>query len=128
MIFNLVKYLRDSLPALTFISIADNVDSDEGTIVTDTGGVSDHNFDKKDFAIQLMTKSKSLPSCQQDSTTIYNLLENVFNLTLPTVTVNSVVYPEIRTYRLVPVQTPGYIGVDSNGLHMYSFNIIVTTK
>jgi hypothetical protein len=126
MIFNLIQYIRTAFPALTIISIGED-NSGNGTRITETGGEVAHDVDRKDHAIQFVTKNKDIVKAKQESESIFEYIKNVFNLTLPAVTVNAIIYSEIRLYRIVPIQSPGYIGADINGLHEYSFNVTITT-
>jgi len=127
MIFNLISYLRTQLPSLTFISEGENY-NEEGIRVTQTGGEDNHDIDRIDFNVQLLSKYKKLFTSKNNIDSVYAILKNRFGLILPEVIIGALTYPEVTTYRIVPMQIPGYLGTDDNGYHMYSFNIIVTTK
>ena len=127
MIYNLVQYLITNLPSFSFVANGLNSGSPNTvTIVSDTGGMVDHNTGRKDFTVQILSRSKDNFTVQKQSQTIFDLINNKFGLILPEVTVSGTVFPEIKTYRIVSLQAPGYIGTSEDNYEMYSFNVIIT--
>ena len=129
MIYNLVEYLRLQLPTLNFIANGWDPDSEQNSIViNDTGGDPNHWILRTDWAIQIMSRANSVVLAKEQADAVYNLLKNKIGITLPQVTVNDIIYSEVKTFQISPMQTPGYLGADDRRLEMFSFNIIVITK
>ena len=129
MIYNLVEYLKNQLTSITFIANGWTQDSAiESILITQTGGEPNHSFDRTDWNVQIMSRAKSSVKAKENIDYVYDLLKNRFGLELSAVTVNSKVYPSIKTYQILPMQAPNYLGADEQGLEMWVFNIVVTTK
>lgn len=128
MIYNLAQYLITNFPLYNFVVNGSAISSAEDVIdVLDNGGDDSHYIDRQDAAVQIMSRSQvSKTASSVMINDIYNLIKNVFGLTLPAVTVDGVLYPEVKTWRIVPVQRPGYIGSDEVGRFLYSFNVTIT--
>lgn len=127
MIYNLVTHLRTSLPSLTFVVDGWNESSaSDSLLVTDSGGTDDHNTGRRDCTVQVKSRSQSMVVAKENVQAVYDELHNRFGMTLAEVTVNSVTYPSLVAYRIVPIQRPGYLGMSDENYHMYSFNVIVT--
>jgi len=129
LIFNLVEYLKVNLPTLTFVCNGWIEGSSETSInVTQTGGEPQHFFDRTDWTVQIMSRAKTNVDSKVNIESVYSLLKNKYGLTLPTVTVDSVIYAEIKTYQISPLQIPEYLGMDEKRLYMWVFNLKVVTK
>jgi hypothetical protein len=129
MIYNLTEYLRLQLPTLNFIANGWDPDSEQNSIViNDTGGDPNHWIPRTDWAIQIMSRANSVVLAKEQADTVYNLLKNKIGIVLPQVTVNGIVYTEVKTYQISPMQTPGYLGTDEKHLELFSFNIVLITK
>lgn len=127
MIYNLVQYLIEQFPDISFVAEALNSKSPEDCIVVkDSGGTTDHYTGRPDITVQFLARSKNNWTARFNVGRVYDKLKNRIGLLLPEVTVNGVVYPELKTYRIVPIQRFGYIGTTSENYQMYSFNSIVT--
>ena len=115
MIYNLVEYLKVNLPALNYICngwIDDTEISETSINITQTGGEPDHFFSRTDWNIQIMSRAKVNTLAKTNIDNVYNKLKNRYGLTLPEITVDDIVYPEIKTSQIVPLQVPEYIGLD----------------
>ncbi len=128
MIYNLVAYLTANLTTIDFIANGLSPDSPQTAImVSDTGGEPQHWYARTDWAVQVLSRSKSVDTAKQNIDAVYALLKNRFGLTLPEATVGGIVYPAIVGYQISPIQTPGYIGTTEEHLEMFSFNLTITT-
>lgn len=129
MIYNLVQYLLTNLTSINFVANGFNPESDQDAVmVRETGGEPQHWYDRTDWAVQVISRSKNVAIAQLNAYSVYNLLKNKFGLLLPEATVGEDVYSAIQTYQVSPLQTPNYLGADDKHLEMFSFNLTITTK
>lgn len=127
MLYNLVQYLVAAFPDISFVAEAFSTGSpDDCILIQDTGGTTDHYSGRPDITIQFLSRSKNNWVARNNVNQVYEYIKNRIGLLLPEATVNSVVYPELTAYRIVPIQRFGYIGASNENHHMYSFNSIVT--
>lgn len=121
-IYNVVYYLQDQ----TGLTIKANgiPAGHKGNINTMTlvPGFQAASYNRNDYNIKLLVKHSEEVEGFEIINTLYKVYENIFNFKLPEVTVNSIVYPEVTVAQCSPNQSPGYIGTDENGLHMYTVN------
>lgn len=132
MVYNLVEYLKTQFTTLFFrangfINATDTF-PDTCNFVNAPGGDSAFWHDRRDNAIQIISRSLDSVTAKQNNDTIYDDLIKRFGFDLPAVTVNSIVYPLIMVWAFNPLQIPGWIGVDDNGRYLYSFNLRCVTK
>ena len=92
-----------------------------------TGGDVVHHYDRSDLAVQFLSRAGSSVVAKEQIDDVYELLKNKLRILLPEKTVKAKVYPAVQTYRIVPMQVPGYIGADDVNLEMWSVNFIITT-
>jgi hypothetical protein len=129
MIYNLVEYCSVQLPSINFTANGFNPDSPiECVAISQTGGDPAPWYDRNDYSVQILSRASSAPVAKENADSVFNLLKKRFGLQLPSVTVNSILYPAITTYQFVWRQEPSYIGADDENLEMWSFNLTVTTK
>jgi len=127
MVYQFVQYLIDNIIDVNFIANGANSSSQENlVIVSDTGGTVDHYTGRQDVSIQFLSRSKNNFVARAQSEKVFSLVNNVFGLLLPQTTVGGTLFPAVKTYRIVSVQAPGYIGASNDNYEMYSFNVIVT--
>ena len=128
MIFNLVSYLKINLPDIIFYANGWRPDSEHDSVmVLQSGGDSKPWFNRTDWNVQIMSRSENIVIAKQQIDNVYEELKNRYGLELPAITINSTLYPLVKTYQISPLQTPGYIGADKANLEMWSFNIKITT-
>lgn len=129
MIYNLVQYLKTNLPLYVFVVNGFSPDSPQDAIlVSQNGGEPQHWYDRTDWTVQFLSRAVSVNVAKEQIDSVYVLVKNKFGLSLPEVTVNSIVYPIVKTYQVSPIQAPGYIGADEKNLEMFSFNVTIVTK
>lgn len=127
--YNLFQYLKTLLPAISFVVNGYGPDSpDNCTKINITSGESQHWYERNDWSLQVLTRDRSIIAVKVIIYQVYFALRNKFGLQLPEYTLDTLVFPAIVAYKIVPMQTPGYIGADNAGREMYSFNITLTTK
>jgi hypothetical protein len=125
-IHNFVKWLENNLSSLVFIKHNFRSSSpDNCTMVKQNGGLSKAQFDRKEILIQLLTRNIEDNEAFVVTNTIFNLCKRQFMIELPSVTIDSIVYPAVIVAQISPNQTPGGIGCDENGRYMYSFNVTI---
>ena len=127
MIFNLSKYVSDGTGIVPWTNGIDPTLDNQGLQLIQTGGQDKSRGLKVDRTVQFISAEVSRVKAYQTITTVYEFLKNRFIVALPEVTVDSIVYPAVRVAQFIPIQEPGYIGTDENGLHQWSVNIQVTT-
>lgn len=127
MLYNLVQYLVTAFLDISFVAEAfSSASPDDCMLIQDTGGTTDHYSGRPDITVQFLSRSKNNWIARNNANQVYEYIKNRIGLLLPEATVNSVVYPAVTAYRIVPIQRFGYIGTSSENHHMYSFNSIVT--
>jgi len=127
MIYNLVQYLLTNLSSLNFVvDGATSQSPDDLVVVSDSGGTVDNYTGRKDMSVQFISRSKNHFIARQQAITVFELINNVFGLVLPEIIVSGVTYPEVKTYRIVSIQAPGYLGTSDDFYEMYSFNVTIT--
>lgn len=128
MIYNLAQFLITNLPSIAFVVNGWNVDYQDQIMISETGGDPNHWYDRTDWTVQILSRARDVNVAKENIESVYNLLKNRFGLKLPQVTVNTIVYPELKTYQISPIQTPSYIGATEEHFEMFSFNLTITTK
>ena len=127
MIYNLVTYLITQFPSINFVTDGWSKASPEtAVLISQSGGTEDNYTGRRDYTVQLMSRSKSQSTARTNIEAVADDLKNRFGLVLPAVTIAGKVYPELKTYRIVKIQVPGYIGTTEESYQLYSFNITVT--
>ena len=96
-------------------------------MISVSGGVPNHWYDRTDWAVQIISRANNVTDSKTQIDAVYDLLKNKFGLALPVVTVDGVVYPEVKAWQIVPIQVPGYLGANKENLEMFSFNLTITT-
>ncbi len=128
MIYNLRKYLTLNLPDITFYANGWRPKSEHDSVmILQSGGDPEHWIDRTDWTVQIMSRAENIVNAKEQIDDVYAKLKNRYGLELPAITVDSIVYPLVKTYQISPLQTPGYIGADQANLEMWSFNIRITT-
>ena len=130
MIYNLVEYLETELPTLVFTSNGWLPDTaEEANTVIDNGGDAPPIINRREWAIQIMSRAADKNDAYINIYAIFDQLNDRYSaLELPAVTVKSILYPAILTYQITANQLPGYIGSSNTNLEMYSVNFRITTK
>lgn len=128
MIYNFGEYIE------SIASFPVNVDGwnenseNEAINVTRTTGETQNRNIRTDHTVQIIVRSEDRVKAKQQADSIHSIINNKYGIIAPEVTVNSVVYPEIRLWRINALQDPSFIGADVNGLNEYSANYIITTQ
>jgi len=130
MIHNFYLWLKTQLPTLTFTKHNFKKNSNSTCIlVRQYDGVpGPEYYDRKDFYLQIISRSKEDHEAFTNAVTVNNLLMHQFMIVLPAVTVDSVNYPSIVASKISTNQLPGGIGSDKEMRYMYVFNITIVTK
>jgi hypothetical protein len=127
MIYNLVKYITNNT-SLTIVANGFNPTTPDTAISVNEGsGIEQPFFDRKDTVVQCVSRAMDKTESRANAYTIYNLIKKKYALTLPEVTVNSVVYSAVTGWGLRPVGTPSYAYDDDSGRSVYTFSVEVTT-
>ena len=128
-IFNLVEYLKTSLPGYSFTcngqqsgSAADLID------VSESGGMEKNNFDRKDFTFTIVSYSNNKLTARIQGNEVNNLIQKKYGLTLPSVTIDSIIYPTVKTWKIAALSLLGFVGNDERGRAMFSANYSLTTE
>ena len=127
MIYNLAAFIEAEIPDIVLVyDDFTKASPEECTLIRDTGGTPSHDIDREDRMVQFLSRFFEKRLGKEALESVYDLLRRQFHITLPEVTLDSVTYPEVEAWRILPMQTPTYIGTDDNGKHMHSVNFIVT--
>ena len=97
-----------------------------------TGGEVQHDINRSDPVVQFLSRAGSSIVAKKQIDDVYELLKNKLGVLLPAKTIDEgtvreIVYPAVKTYRIVPNQLPGYIGADNTNHEMWSVNFTITT-
>jgi len=96
--------------------------------VEETGGPNDFYIDRRDYSVFVVAQANSKVKARDYAYSVYNLLHKKFRLILPEETVDSTLYPAVKTYRILATETPQSLGSDENGRNLFSVNFIITTE
>lgn len=124
MLYNLSKYISENTSYIPATGGLEQ-DSSSNLVLLQTGGSEDHRIGTKRYSVQFLSRAKSKPEAYKIISAIYSLLSNRFNIVLPEVTVDAIVYPSLTTASILSLQIPGYVGTDANGLHEWSVNFSI---
>lgn len=128
--YNLTEYLKTESETSGFnysINGSNEATPEEAVIITAPGGDPAHWFGRTDHQIQIVSRAKSKTRASKISNIVYNKIIKRFGLVLPVVTIDGDILAEVTTARIVPIQSPGYVGADEAGREMFSFNLTITT-
>lgn len=129
MIFNLVELFSITFPTFNFVANGWQVGSANDSIaVSEGGGDADMQIDRKDFFIQLMSRAQDKTIAKSRLLDAFNLIQKKFGLILPAAEVGSDKFPAVKTWKIVALQLPGFIGNDENGRALFSVNFNITTE
>ncbi len=126
-LYNLQAWLATEDPSIVTVAGGFLENSpQEVTAIIDNGGNVLPWYERTDVAIQTITRSVSRVSAGHIANTLTAIMRGRFGgVTLPEVTVEKEVYPEVVAWSFVPQSKPGYIGIDENRLHMWSANFTI---
>lgn len=129
MIYNLAAFIESKLPALVLVYDDFTAASpEECTLIRGTGGTPSHYLPREDILVQFVSRFYDKRSGKSALDSVYDLLREQFHIVLPAVTIDEVTYPAVTAWRILPMQTPTFIGTDENGKNLHSVNFIVTIK
>lgn len=127
MIYNLVKFITDN-SSLVINTNGFNPSSPDNAICINEGSGNEQPwFNRKDTIVQVISRATDKTESRANAYEVYDLIKKKYGLTLPAVTVNSVVYPAITGWAIRPVNTPQYAFDDKAGRANYTFTVEVTT-
>lgn len=129
MIYNLAAFIESRIPGIVLVyDDFTPASPEECTLIRDTGGTPSHDLPREDRMVQCLSRFYDKRLGRGAIESIYDLLRRQFHITLPEVTLDGVTYPAVVAWRILPMQTPTYIGTDDNGKHLHSVNFVVTIK
>ena len=126
MIYNLSKFITDETSITPITNGNDASVTSDSVLLIQTGGEYRPVIKTQYFTAQVLALFHSRVESFANITEIYNALNDRYGIDLPEVIVGSVTFPEVHTSKIVALQTPGYIGTDDNGRHMWSVNFMIT--
>ncbi len=130
MIYNLIEYIKTNVSRETYNYVANGWQKntpDNAISINDGGGDLPQWFDRNDFSIQIMSRGQDKTVAKTQIMDTYSIINKKFGLILPEVTVGGELYPQVKTWKIVAAQLPGFIGNDENGRALFSVNFIITT-
>lgn len=118
----LKKYMQAQDPTLNIILYSfDAQDDTTKILLTPFGGAPYQNI-REDDLIQIKNRSANKKEAYNKAQDLYRLLAYKYT---------AIVYDTgVEVYRfsqILPIARPGYVGVDQNGYHVFSFNIKAVT-
>ena len=128
MIYNLVKYLSDDLPALSFVANGWEPNSERDSIMVRQSGGTAKQYNRNDYMVQIISRAKNVVIAKTQIETVFAKLKYKYGLELTAVTIGVVVHDAVKTYQIAPIELPGYVGADKTNLEMWSFNSVITTE
>lgn len=129
MIYNLAAFIESRIPGI--VLVCDDftpASPEECTLIRDTGGTASHDLPREDRMVQCLSRFFDKRAGKSAIDSVYALLRQQFHITLPEVTLDGVTHPAVVAWRILPMQTPTYIGDDENGKALHTVNFIVTIK
>lgn len=127
MLYNLGAFIETELPAAVLVYDDFNPGCPETCVlIRETGGTPSHDLDREDRMVQCLSRDYDKNAGRAALENIYGLLRRQFHITLPEVELDGVTHPAVVAWRILPMQTPTYIGTDENGKHLHSVNFVVT--
>jgi hypothetical protein len=122
-----------NLPTLNIVTNGFNERSNKECItLIQNPGDPGHFYNREDPLVQVLSRAHTSPIAKKNIEAVYDLLKNRIGLVLPEVTLTideeEITYPQITAWRICPMQTPGYVGIDDKNLALWSYNMIVTIK
>lgn len=129
--YNLYEYLRTHLSFSGKHFTVNGIQSetpDTNINISGNGGPENPNFDRKDLMISIVTTAIDKPKSRSLSYLVYDTINKKFGLTLPAVTVDGESFPAVKTWQIIGLAVPDYIGNDDNGRPMFAANYKITTE
>jgi len=128
MTYNLSKYVSNN-SSIVPVTNGENPESTGDRVVLNGSGGDDRSRGLKvDNTVQFVSKANDSVTSKELIEEVHSLLKNRFDIVLPEITVKGTTYPAVIASSILPLQIPGYLGTDNNGLHMWSVNYQITTK
>lgn len=131
MIYNLAQYLKTNFPSETIyvnqkhkVLTDSNID-DRIVVLTDSAGGLQPKTGWARARVQVYARDVDNVVSKELITELYNAIKDSNGLTLPTVTVNSIVYPAITTGQIIADQTPAQINIDDQDRPEWVFNLTI---
>ena len=128
MIYNLQKFIQDQTGITVRTFGWGTQSSYEGQILKLSGGETQNRDIRTDTRVQVVWRGQDADETYQRAETLHNFLKNRYGEEMPEVIIKGKTYPAITAWRINPIQDPGWIGVDVNGMQMFSANYIITTQ
>jgi hypothetical protein len=129
MIYNLHLWIKTQFPSLPIYTNGfDPTSPDDGLEMNEGPGEDQSLWNRQDTVVQFVSRAKTKPNARENAINVYNYIaKRIGECILPAVTVDSVVYPALSMWAVRPVSKPQYVGDDTNGRHLFSFSVEITT-
>jgi hypothetical protein len=128
MIYNLAQYLRDNLAGLVIVVNGFSQDTVADANCLNLGsGFEQPWFDRQDTLVTVYSRAISGPTAYYQNNKIYDLIKKRYGIILPAITVDGVIYPEVKTWAIRPVNRPQYAYDDDEKRPTYMFSVDITT-
>lgn len=131
MIYNLYQYLVDEFPDETIYVNArmpqqgTSVIPDRNILIQESGGNVQPVTEFTEKSFQLLARDATIPGARELAWLFFEELSSRFGLILPLVSVGGIVYNEIQSAAIMPIQEPYFIGNDEEGRAEFTTNYIV---
>lgn len=128
MVYNLIDYIATSTSfSISLSANGFHAGSEETCVSVSIGGGDEQPwFNRQDIRIHFMSRSLNRDTAFKNCVTVYDMVKKQYGLTLPSVTVGGVVYPEVKTWAIRPQLPPQYVGDDQEGRAMFSSTVEIT--
>lgn len=134
MIYNLVQYLKTKLPtenifANIWVKVNPNFSlPDRVVLLKEEGGTETGWFQFQNRNVQILARDIDPVKTRKLILSVHDLINNVFGLILPAVTIDGDVYPSVITAQISVNTTPQSLGYDEEGRSEFSANYRILMK
>jgi len=123
MIYNLIQYLKTNFPAEIIYANYELANSpDRIILIKETGGPIVPRVKFASPVIQVMCRDIDTVKARMISYDIYDLINDVYGLVLPAVTIDGETYASIQLAQISANQQPYPFGVDEQGRYVFINN------
>lgn len=128
MFYNLAQYLKTQFPSEViytnerYLITGQTEIPDRNILVKEAGGIEQAWTQYSEPEIQVICRDSSVVKARKLAYDVFEEITSRFGLILPSITVDSVIYPSIQTAQIKAQQTPYHIGKDEEGRSEFGNN------
>lgn len=129
MIYNLLQFFKDNKPDYSYcVNGYHNTSPIDVIAINETSSIPAKWIDRADLTLQIVSRNCSTVKAKEALDDVFTIVDRRYGVILPETTQDGVVFPEVKTFQMTPLQRPIWLDYDENGNGQYVFNLQIVIK